>query len=60
MQFTTLYLELGVFQTFPEIKQKSILVEIKTRTAQYTHYHIYQGSRLTFCIGCTGAPNFFS
>ncbi len=19
-----------------------------------------QGSRLTFCIGCTGAPNFFS
>ncbi len=22
--------------------------------------YILQGSRLTFCIGCTGAPNFFS
>ncbi len=21
---------------------------------------VFQGSRLTFCTGCTGAPNFFS
>ncbi len=24
------------------------------------YIYIIQGSRLTFCTGCTGAPNFFS
>ncbi len=26
----------------------------------YIYIYIYQGSRLTFCTGCTGAANFFS